>query len=103
MSVENRDKQREKLLRTLKALPKEQREDFRSVIRTERDDELLADLRYDFAWDPDPRRSTWQAIEINRLLTKRQRRREAIPEWVGIIIANLLALASLIVSIFKHA
>jgi len=43
-----------------------------------------------------------ETIEINRLLTKRQRRREAVSELVGIIIANLLALASLIVSILKH-
>ena len=43
-----------------------------------------------------------ETIEINRLLTKRQRRREAVSERVGIIIANLLALASLIVSILKH-
>jgi len=49
MNVENRNKRREKLQRSLKALPKEQREGFRSIIRRERDDELLADLRrYDF-------------------------------------------------------
>jgi hypothetical protein len=102
MKSRNRDERREELRRKLQALTKDQREEFRSVVRAERDDELLADLRYDFAWDPDPRKSTWQAIEFNRLLTKRRKRREAIPVWVGIIIANLLALASLIVSILKH-
>ena len=101
ISATERDKRRDELQRMLTPLQIKDREQFRSLIKREKDDELLADLRYNLGWDPDPRKSTWQAIEINRLITKRKARQEAFPEWVGIIIANLLALASLIVSILK--
>ena len=95
----SRDEQRQTLYAELVDLDKER---FRTAIAKVKDNHLLADLRYDFKWDPeDPRKSTWQAIEINRLLTDRKARREAIPQWVGIIISNLIALAALIVSLFK--
>jgi hypothetical protein len=60
---------------------------------------LLADVRYDFGWDPDPRQSSWQARYINRELTLRQIRHTTRPQWYGIVFSSLLALASLIVAI----
>jgi hypothetical protein len=93
-----RDEQRQILQTALADLDKDK---FRARIRKVKDNHLLGDLRYDFKWDPDPRKSTWQAIEINRLLTDRKARREAIPQWAGIIVSNLIALAALIVSLFK--
>ena len=83
-------------------LQEEQREEFRATIKKEPDDELLVDLRYAFGWDPDPRKSTWKAIEINRLVTKRNARKEARPQWFAIIVSGLLALASLVVSILAY-
>ena len=50
----DRDKRREELRKKLEPLQKDQREQFRAIISEERDDELLADLRYVFGWDPDP-------------------------------------------------
>jgi hypothetical protein len=32
--------------------------EFRAAIRSQNDTHLLGDLRYDFDWDPDPRKST---------------------------------------------
>ena len=90
------DAQREMLFNELKSM---NRPDFIDRIRQEKDDGRLGYLRYDFDWNPDPRKSTWQAIEINRLLTKRKESRSLRPAWVGIIFAALLSLASLIVSI----
>jgi hypothetical protein len=101
-ALPNRDKRREELRKELEPLGKTQREQFRAVISKERDNELLADLRYDFRWDPDPRKSTWQAIEINRLITKRNKHKEARPQWIAIIVSSLLALAALIVSILTY-
>jgi hypothetical protein len=75
------------------------KDEFRAAIRNQKDTHLLGDLRYNFNWDPDPRKSTWQAIEINRLLTDIRARREALPQWIGIVVGNLIALAALIVSI----
>jgi hypothetical protein len=66
------DTQREMLYNELKLLMN--RSEFIERIRQERDDGRLGYLRYDFDWDPDPRKSTWQAIEINRLLTKKKNR-----------------------------
>ena len=76
------------------------RKGFRASIREVKDDHLR-DLRYKFDWDPDPRKSTMQAIEINRLLTERKARRQALPQWIGIVVSNLIALAALIVSLLK--
>ena len=73
--------------------------EFAQEIQNEKDDDRLGYLRYDFSWDPDPRKSTWQAIEINRLLTKRKERRMLKPAWIGITITALLGIVSLIVSI----
>ena len=98
----NRDKRREELRKELETLKKEQREQFRTIITKEPDDELLADLRYVFGWDPDPRKSTWQAIEINRLTTKRNKLKEVRPQWIAIIVSSLLALAALIISILTY-
>ena len=75
------------------------KDEFRTAIRREKDDHLLGDLRYDFNWDPDPRKSSWQAIEINRVLTDNRARREAFPQWIGIVVGNVIALAALAVSI----
>jgi hypothetical protein len=83
-------------------LEEKQREQFRSIIKKEPDNELLVELRYVFGWDPDPRKSTWKAIEINRLVTKRNARKEARPQWFAIIVSGSLALASLIVSILTY-
>jgi len=98
----DRDKRREELRKKLEPLQKDQREQFRAIISEERDDELLPDLRYVFGWDPDPRKSRWQAIEINRLITKRNKRKEARPQWIAITVSTLLALAALIVSILTY-
>ena len=59
----------------------------------------LGYLRYDFDWNPDPRKSTWQAIEINRLLTARKDRRLVRPTWIGVAVAIAIGVASLIVAI----
>jgi len=90
------DTHREMLYNELKLM---NRSEFIDRIRQEKDDGRLGYIRYDFDWDPDPRKSTWQAIEINRLLTKRKESRSLRPAWIGIIFASLLGLASLIVSI----
>lgn len=95
----NRDEQRRTLYEKLKDL---KREEFRAGIQKVKDDHLLGDLRYEFKWDPDPRKSTWQAIEINRLLTNRKARREALPQWIGIAIGNVIALAALLASYFSY-
>lgn len=92
-----RDRLRHELYERLKGVD---RDTFRAVIRTQKDNHLLGDLRYDFNWDPDPRKSTWQAIEINRLITDRNTRRQALPQWIGIVLGNIIALAGLVVSIF---
>ena len=84
------------LYERLKALNKDE---FRAAIRREKDTHLLGDLRYDFGWDPDPRKSHWRTIEINRLLTDIKARRQALPQWIGIVAGNLIALAALVVSI----
>jgi hypothetical protein len=91
-----REATRRALYERLKTL---NQDEFRVAIRREKDDHLLGDLRYNFKWDPDPRKSTWQAIEINRLLTDRRARQAAKPQWIGIVLGNLIALAALIVSI----
>lgn len=93
-----REEERGKLHVRLQSLD---RDAFRAAIRAVRDDDLLGDLRYDFDWDPDPRKSTWQAIEINRLLTRRKEWRNALPQWIGILVGNILALAALVVAILK--
>ncbi len=95
-TADPRESKRHALYERLKALNKDE---FRSAIRRENDAHLLGDLRYDFKWDPDPRKSTWQALEINRLLTDIRVRRAALPQWIGIVAGNLIALAALVVSI----
>jgi hypothetical protein len=66
------------------------------------DDETLADLRYEFGWDPqDPAKSAWQTRTINRLLTSRKDRRAARPQWVGIAVSASLGLAALIVALVR--
>jgi hypothetical protein len=75
------------------------REAFKGRISKIKDDGLLGYLRYEFDWDPDPRKSTWQAIEINRLLTTRKNKRLIRPTWVGVFVAIAIGIASLIVAI----
>lgn len=66
------------------------------------DDDTLADLRYTFGWDPtDPRKSSIQAIDINRLLTRKKYWRLALPQWIGIGVSGLIGLAGLIVALAK--
>jgi hypothetical protein len=75
-----------------------ERNEFRRRIKR-LDDDTLADLRYELGWDPgDPRKSSSQAIDINRLLTRRKARRQALPQWIGIAISGLIGLAGLIVA-----
>lgn len=92
------DPEREKLFQELSSL---ELSEFKSRIIKEKDDGRLGFLRYSFNWNPDPRKSTWQAIEINRLLTKRKQARALIPTWIGIGFASILSIASLIVSIIS--
>ena len=95
----NRDERIQALYEGVKPL---NRDEFRTEIRKERDDHLLADLRPIFNWNPqDPSKSDWQVREINRLLTERKARRVAQQQWIGIGISNAIALAALIVSILK--
>jgi hypothetical protein len=82
----------------LRGLP---RETFRQEIAKIRNEDLLGDLRYRFGWDPDPRRSSPEAIDINRLLTRIKSKREARPQWIAIGFDTVLALAALIVALFK--
>jgi hypothetical protein len=95
---QSRDDLRQSIFTKLKMY---QIDDFRREIKKMDDDDLLADLRYDFGYDPDPRKSSWQTREINRLLTKRKEWRSAQPQWIGILIGNLFALAALVVSLIK--
>ncbi len=90
------DPQRLALFKELKSMD---RNSFKARISKVKDDGLLGYLRYDFDWDPDPRRSTWQAIEINRLLTARKDRRLVKPTWFGVAVAIVIGIASLIVAI----
>ena len=83
---------------SLKELPRDQ---FKAAIKKNKDDDLLADLRYEFGWDPDPRKSSWQTRDINRELTRRKDWRAARPQWIGIAFSTLLSLAALIVAIVK--
>lgn len=91
-----RDPEREHLYTKLKSM---NQKEFAQEIKLEKDDGRLGYLRYDFSWDPDPRKSTWQAIEINRLLTRRKEVRTLKPAWIGIAITALLSIVSLVVSI----
>jgi hypothetical protein len=88
--------------RTYAQLKDESSERFKGEIRRIKNDELLADLRYKFGWDPnDPRKSSWQTRDINRELTRRKRRREVMPQWIAIIISTILSIAALVVAILK--
>jgi hypothetical protein len=92
-----REEVRNALYERLKVLNED---DFMAQIRREKDTKLLGDIRYKFGLDPnDPGRSAWQTREINRLLTDIKARREALPQWIGIVVSNLIALAALVVSI----
>jgi|GEM_PF-5569643 len=49
---------------------------------------LLADMRYEFGYDPkDSRKSAWQTRHINRLLTKR-REQHPVPHAGGSLVEN---------------
>ncbi len=71
------DPARESLAAELQSLSLDE---FRARIAEIGDDDRLGYLRYDLGWAPDPRESSWQAKEINRLLT---RRREAGKQDLG--------------------
>lgn len=72
-------------------------ERFRTAIRKVKRDDLLADLRYEFGWDPnDARKSSWQTRDINRELTRRKARREVMPQWIAIVISTILSIAALL-------
>lgn len=90
------DPKREALFQELKLMDKEV---FKLRIAQVEDDGLLSYLRYEFGWDPDPRKSTWQTIEINRLLTKRKDWRLVRPTWIGVAVATIIGIASFIVAI----
>lgn len=83
----------------LRSLP---REEFKREIHKIKDNKRLADLRYPLGYDPHPLKSSVWAIDINRLITERNTRRSALPQWVGIIISGLIGLAALIVAILKN-
>jgi hypothetical protein len=97
-SVPN-DPKRKEIYDRLKAITDSK--SFQAEIGNISDDGILGYLRYDFNWHPDPRQSTWQAIEINRLLTRRKDRRLLLPTWIGIVVTGAIALAALVVSILE--
>jgi len=77
------------------------RKSFQKEIRKIKDNNRLADIRYPLGYDPDHLKSSSKARDINRLITERKRRKQALQQWIAIIISSLLSIAALIISILK--
>ncbi len=91
------EKMTEKLREKLAKI--EDKELFKKEIESIKSNDALADVRYELGYDPHPKKSTWKARYINRLLTRRNKRKDAFPLWVGIVVSSIISICSLIVAI----